>query len=279
MMKNAIWITGAEGRLGKKLVKTLKKDLSNIIFATDVDVDITDLKSVEQAAKIYKPTMVINCASLSDADYCESHRVEAYRVNALGARNMAAISRQYNARIIHLSTDDVFSGENLRAKNEFDVPTPKTVYGQSKLAGEAFVRELNPKHLIIRSSWVYGAGADYFSYVAEKGKNGEAFEAAVDQISSPTSVDELVQFFKALINSEEYGIFHASCEGMCSRHEFATAILSELGYDTRLAKAVIKGDTGSTRSTVLENLMMEATDIYTMPTWDDALKAYVSTLK
>ena len=101
--------------------------------------------------------------------------VEAFRVNALGARNLAAVTRRLNAKLIQLSTDDVFDGKSSGRMTEFDFPDPQTVYGKSKLAGENYVKELNPKHLIIRSSWVYGAASgeahqDYFSYVVEKGK-------------------------------------------------------------------------------------------------------------
>ena len=152
MLKSVIWITGADGRLGNALKDLLKKDKSYTLVTTGKDVDITDAKAVEKAIDIYQPGIVINAASVSNAEYCEEHPLEAYKVNTLGARNLASATRRKNATLIHLSTDDVFSGEHNRPKNEFDIPTPKTVYGKSKYAGENLVRELNPKHLIIRSS-------------------------------------------------------------------------------------------------------------------------------
>ena len=160
MLKNAIWITGAEGRLGSALVALLKKDMGIKVVGTDLDVDITDMEAVEQCMKVYRPNVVINCASISDAEYCEKNMVEAFKVNALGARNLAAASRSANAKMIHLSTDDVFSGKAAGRLTEFDMPDPQSVYGKSKFAGENYVKELNPKHLIIRSSWVYGAAND-----------------------------------------------------------------------------------------------------------------------
>ena len=154
MTKNAIWITGAEGRLGSTLVELLKKNTDNKVVGTDMDVDITDMDEVEQCIKVYRPNIVINCASISDADYCEQNKVQAFKVNALGARNLAAASRGVNAKIVQLSTDDVFSGKNTGHLTEFDLPDPQDVYGKSKYAGENYVKELNPKHLIVRSSWV-----------------------------------------------------------------------------------------------------------------------------
>ncbi len=279
MKKNSIWVTGASGRIGKRLVSLLKKDLNNKVIATDKDVDITDLTQVEKAFELYRPNIIINCASLSDAEYCESHMVEAFKVNALGARNLASVSRQYNARIIHLSTDDVFCGENNRSKNEFDVPTPSTVYGKSKFAGENYIRELNPKHLIIRSSWVYGTGGvDYVTYVLDKAKKGESFEAALDKISTPTSAAELANFILVMIDNREYGIYHASDEGMVTRHQFAVKILRECGYDPNLAVGIFTGKTGmgNTVSTVLDNLMLKMTGIYQMPEWEKDLEAYLA---
>lgn len=284
MLKNSIWITGAEGRLGSALMQLLKKNMENKVVGTDRDLDITNMDEVEQSINVYRPNVVINCASISDADYCEQHLVEAFKVNALGARNLAAASRRLNAKIIQLSTDDVFDGKTFGPLTEFDIPTPSTAYGKSKLAGENYVKELNPKHLIVRSSWVYGAAnetarQDYFSLVVSYAKNNTPFHAPLDNFSTPTSAGELARFIACLIDKTEYGIYHASCEGMCSRHEFATAILGLMGYDVTLANGIYTKKDSERTSTLLENLMMKMTEIYTMPQWYDALKAHVEQLE
>lgn len=278
MRSTCIWVTGAAGGVGKVLIKKLKANQDYKVIGTDTDVDVTDLSAVEHAMAIYRPTVVINCAGISDADYCEQHRLEAYRVNALGARNVAAASQKINARIIHLSTDDVFCGEHDHPKNEFDVPTPNTVYGMSKLAGENFIRELNPKHLIVRSSWVYGVGRnDFLHHVLSCGKAGTEFTAPLDCISAPTSVSALADFIVAVMDSGEYGIYHAACEGVCSRHQYAQTALSLMGMDPSLAKGTFSRDAANARtSTVLENLMMKMTGIYEMPEWQKEMGAYIA---
>ncbi len=256
MTKNTIWVTGAEGRLGSALVQLLSQDIENKVIGTDKDeVDITDLAAVDAAIDVYHPTVVINCASMSDMDECEKNMVEAFKINTLGARNLAMATQRINAKIIQMSTDDVFEGKTGIRLTEFDIPTPKNVYGKSKLAGEMFVRELNPKHLIIRSSWVYGTGkADFMTKVLDHAKKGESFEVPMDVISTPTSALTLAKFVELMIDHPEYGIFHASCEGSCSRRSFAQAILK----------------------TLLENLMMKMTGIYEMPHWTDDFDAYVA---
>jgi dTDP-4-dehydrorhamnose reductase len=279
MIKNTIWITGSSGRLGSALVEMLRADVENKVIGTDCDIDITDSSAVTQFAEMYRPTIVINCASLSDTKYCEENMVEAFKVNALGARNLAVASRHVNAKIIQFSTDDIFDGNTSGFVTEYDMPNTVSVYGKSKLAGENYVRELNPKHLIIRSSWVYGIGkGDYFSYVAEHGKNNEKFDAPMDHISTPTSVSELSNFIAVLIDQGEYGTFNASCEGACTRYAFAQAILAKLGYDPTLVNGVLSAD-GRQISTVLENLMMKMTEIYEMPEWHDCLDSYVGAQK
>lgn len=277
MQKNSIWITGASGKIGGAILKRLKGNVDYRVVATDLDVDITDMDAVEQAMEIYKPNIIINCASLSDAQYCEDHMVEAFKVNALGARNLAAATRQRNAKLIHLSSDDVFCGEGTKSKTEFDIPTPETVYGKSKLAGENFVKELNPKHLIIRSSWVYGGKNDYISYVLDKAGKGERFTAPLDKISSPTSTEELSKFIEVMLDKKEYGIYHASCEGACTRHEYARTILYLTGHDPELEHGTYDENDGVIVTTLLENLMMKMTGIYEMPVWRDELKRYIET--
>lgn len=279
MGKQSIWIAGAGGRLGSELVRILKEDTEHKIVATDKDVDVTDMRAVEQAMDVYRPSVVINCASLSNVAYCEEHLAEAFKVNALGARNLAAVTRQHGSKLIQLSTDDIFNGNLSGQMNEFDTPAPTTVYGKSKLAGENFVRELNPKHLIIRSSWVYGVRKDdYFAYVSDKAAKGESFTAPVDQISTPTSAVELANFLCEILEHAEYGIYHASCEGSCSRYEFAQAILKGIGVDASLVSPVTLGEEGGKCSTLLENLMMKMTGVYQMPAWEDALTEHIASM-
>lgn len=278
-MKNSIWITGASGRIGKELVKRLKENTDNRVVATDKDVDITDSKAVMSAAEIYRPDVIINCSSISDAKYCEENMIEAFKVNALGARNLANAARKVNAKIVQLSTDDVFASNGDVRLTEFDTPNPVSVYGKSKLAGENYVKELNPKHLIIRSSWVYGSGTShFFSYIREKGAANESFEVPENYISTPTCADTLADFICTIIEKSEYGIFHASSEGSCTRLEFARSVLEGLGYDVNLAVPK-KSEDGLVYSTLLENLMLKMTGLYEMPDWKEDLDKYIKNNK
>ena len=280
MARKTIWITGSEGKLGSVLCKILSRNKKYKIVGTGRNVDVTDLNAVDQAMDIYRPNIVINCASISNFDYCEGHRIEAYKVNTLGARNLATVTARYNIKLIHISTNEVFSGERNVPKNEFDAPTPKTVFGKSKFAGENYVRELNEKHLIIRSSWVYGTGQDsYYDYVIKCAQEGKSFTAPMDVISSPTNVYDLARVIDSMISSREYGIFHVSSEGACSLLEYAKAILRLNGYDSALAEGTFSTGEGQVTATMLENLMLELTGIAKMPDWYEALEKYVAETK
>lgn len=278
MIKQTIWVTGSKGRLGPSIMEALNHNREYKVIGTDKDVDITNITEVEQMMQIYRPSVIINCAAASGVAYCEANMVEAFKVNALGARNLAIAARGANCKLIHISTDDVFDGKKAGRWNEFDAPEPKSVYAKSKYAGEQYVSSLCPKHLIIRSSWVYGGstGNDYFGEVVAKGEAGEVFNAPVDKVSTPTSADELCKFIVKMIDTVEYGIYHAACEGMCTRNEFAQFVLSGMGYDVALAKGNFEPEQSST---LLDNLMMKMTEVHEMPHWMEALKAYIAKVK
>ncbi|MDO4169979.1 MAG: dTDP-4-dehydrorhamnose reductase [Lachnospiraceae bacterium] len=281
MSKTKIWITGAKGQLGTAIYNQLDYHKYTVV-TTDIDLDITDYDEVASYMKVTKPNVVINCAGMTDLKTCEENMIDAYKVNAIGPRNLAAATRSANAKFIQISTDDVFNGKNRDALNEFDVVSPITVYGKSKLAGETFVRELNPKHIIIRSSWIYGDGKHNFvSVLLNQAKTRTNIQLPSDQFSTPTSATELAKFIIHLLETKEYGTYHASCEGFCSRYEFGVEILRLAGIENVTLEPVLSNSTtieGRGRYTILDNLMMKLTDNYEMPAWKDALSDYMKTI-
>ncbi|MEE1243264.1 dTDP-4-dehydrorhamnose reductase [Frisingicoccus sp.] len=278
--RQSIWITGAKGQLGQAILRQIKQSNELLyVLSTDKDLDVTDMTEVSRYVITNHPRAIINCASITDLDECENDVVKAYKVNALGARNISAAARMVDAKIIHISTDDVFTGNGNVALTEFDTASPETVYGKSKLAGEMMVRELNPKHLVVRSSWAYGDGDNFVTHLLQQVKEGKTVEVAKDQISTPTSMDALARAILCLIESDEYGVYHVSDEGSCSRYEFAKKVLELTGNDVSLIKPVLAEDmTGGYHRplySVLENLMMKMTGIYKMPQWEEDLKEFL----
>lgn len=270
-----VWIAGAKGRLGHALCEAYENNTDFKLLKSDKEVPVEDLEEVLLFANVSRPDVIINCAGLRDDAICEANPDLAYQVNALGARNLAIAARRLDVKLIHMSTDDVFGGQHSMAKNEFDVPTPKSIYGKSKLAGEKMVESLTDKHVIVRSSWNYGVGThDFVDWILEQAKEGKDIELPFDSYSTPTSAHALAGFVEALIESNEYGIFHASCEGGCSRADWAREILRSTGH---AQIAVRTGHQESIRPafTLLDNMMMRITGIYTMPEWKEELHTYL----
>lgn len=271
-----IWITGVNGHVGSAIKKKLNLMEYRILGTDKKDVDVTKEEDVRLFADRNRPGIIINCAGYTDIEACERNKEEAFRVNALGARNLSVVARKMGARLIQISTDDVFGGNQTEPYNEFDVPVPITIYGKSKLAGENFVRELAPKHLIIRSSWVYGLGFDFVAQVLSAANHKNSMYVAADQFAAPTSAEELAKTIVTLMEKQEDGIFHVVCSGSCSRQEFAEEILKISGKHLTL---IPTSNSNSMRPsyTVLDNLMLRILNIEEPKHWKEALKDYVST--
>ena len=213
-----VWIAGASGRLGSALSHRFGGNTAYKLVTSDRDVPVEDVSVVGRFADINHPDVIINCAGLTDVQACEENPEEAYKINAIGARNLATAARRIDAKFIQISTDDVFGGDEGKAFCEFDDPHPTTMYGKSKYAGEKLVRELTDKHVIVRSSWLYGVGSyDFVDRVLDTAAKEGAVHLPEDEISSPTSADALAGFIEYLVGAREYGLYHASCEGACSR--------------------------------------------------------------
>lgn len=267
-----VWITGSEGHVGSALTEILDC-MEYYLMTTDIhEVDITNLQQVIGYVRVNRPDVIINCAGLSDAEYCETHIDEAYKVNALGVRNIALAAQEVCAKVIHISTDDVFDLQSDRPYNEFDETHPKTIYGKSKEAGEKFLMQLNNQFTIIRSSWIYGIGRDFVDKVLRAVGTQEILEVPNNQFAVPTSSRELAKLICHFIENEEYGIYHAVCQGSCSRYELAQAILE---YTNNSDKLAIKPVAGKASYSVLDNMMLRLNGIEEPKEWQTALKEYL----
>lgn len=273
-----VWITGAAGQIGTAINDVLDP-LSMEILNTDLDeLDITQTDEVLNFGAVNRPNIIINCAAITDVALCEKEPELAFRVNALGARNLSIAAQKAGAKMVQLSTDDVFDGLSTRPYTEFDTANPLTIYGRSKLAGENYVKEFTRKHFIIRSSWIFGKGDNFVNHILEAARTGAPLEAAADQTGSPTSAKDLARLICYLITTNEYGTYHATCRGTCSRLEFAREILRLTGNPSSI-KAVEASQTSlsSVRPnySVLDNFILRIIDVYDMPAWQDSLAEYI----
>lgn len=271
-----IWITGAEGHIGTALLDLLE-GVEYQLLPTDIEeVDITKIDEVTQFVHVNRPDVVINCAGLTDVQECENNVDEAYRVNAIGVRNVALAANEVNAKVIQISTDDVFDKESRVPYNEFDNVHPRTIYGKSKEAGEKILTQLLNRFVIIRSSWIYGIGRDFVDEVLRNVGQGKTMEVPNNQYAAPTSAKELAKVIRYFIDNEEYGLYHVVCPGSCSRYEFARTILEYSGKAGELdLYPVVSEDSARPTYSVLDNMMLRLTGIEEPKDWKAALKEYL----
>ena len=272
-----IWISGANGHVGSALVKMLDFEKYKYVATDKNEVDITNMEAVHSFCKINRPDIIINCSGLTDLQECEANPDMAYAVNAVGVRNIAQEAQEIGAKLIQISTDDVFGTTDSKVLlNEFDDIAPRSVYGKSKAAGEKFMRALMSRYVIIRSSWVYGLGQDYVKLVLDAAEKGGTFVAPNYQYSSPTSAKELAKVIMRFIEEEYYGTYHIVCKGCCSRYEYAQEILRLTGKEDKL-QLLPYDDMSDTRPrySVLDNMMIRISNIEEPAEWKAALKEYL----
>jgi|DewCreStandDraft_4_1066084.scaffolds.fasta_scaffold06000_10 dTDP-4-dehydrorhamnose reductase len=273
-----ILIFGGTGLLGADIAKTLKEG-NDIISLGSSDVDITKLESVIHSLNTHKPDVVINCAAISDVDKCEENAELAFRVNAIGPKNIAIACNHTKSRLIHISTDYVFNGEKKTPYTEFDLPGPVNIYGQSKLAGEEFIRTISSNFLIIRTAWLFGERRNQFvDYVIKSIYQGNEIIAVKDMTSSPTFSFDVAEMIKELIATNEVGLFHICNKGYCSRVELVEEIMNILKKHTNVTvvnQSNWKRPAKRPIFSALRNYHLELINKDNMPGWRDALKRYV----
>ena len=274
MSKNWIWITGADGHVGSALKKLLPGNGYHLLCTNQTDVDVTHAADVQLYADMNRPVAIINCAALSNPALCEQNPEQAYNVNALGARNLAVAANRVGACPIQMSTDDVFGNQGTTPYNEFDpMPVPNSIYGKSKLAGERYVSYLCARHIIIRSSWVYGTGSDFVDTFL---RAGDELKVANNEIAVPTSAKELAKVILSLLGSSNYGTYHAVCTGgPVTRYEYAEMLKKLTGKDIHLVPVLGDGSERPSYS-VLDNMMLRISGMEEPKDWKEALSEFLT---
>ncbi len=212
-----ILITGAAGQLGRCLARVLASQ--ELVALGHAALDVTRLDAVSDAVGLHRPALVINASAFNDVDGAQSRSDEAYAVNALGPRNLAVATAACGIPLVHVSTDYVFDGTAERPYHEFDRPNPLSVYGASKLAGEAAVRALNRRHFIVRTAWLFWEGGNNFLLSMYARAGSPELRVANDQYGSPTYVPHLAEGIARLIATGAFGTYHLAGADGASRYE------------------------------------------------------------
>ncbi len=236
-----IIITGGLGQLGQALQFVLiEHDLAILDLP---EIDITNSQVVDEAFGHIQPDLVIHCAALTDVDLCARQPELAYRVNGLGTQNVALACRKYGAEMVHISTNEVFAGDNPSGYEEWMSPHPINEYGRSKAFAEAHVRTILSNCYIIRTAWLYAPGGHNFIHaILERARKNGRLRVVTDEIGNPTYVNDLAAAIRRLIISGQYGTYHLINEGSCSRWEFANEILKLAGLATVTNEPILTKD-------------------------------------
>ena len=258
-----VLVTGCNGQLGRAIQKEYAGDVTFIL--TDVaegegitSLDITDIDAVMSLVLNEKPDVIINCAALTNA-------------TAVGAK------------LVHVSTDYVFAGTERTPRTEFDTPDPISAYGKTKLEGEQFVRQFAEKFFILRTAWLYGDGKNFVKTMVRVAKTHDEVSVVCDQFGSPTSAVELAKMIHFLEGTDNYGIFHATCEGETNWADFTEAFYAKLGITAKVnhitSEEYAKMNPEAAKRPAysnLDNYMLRlTTDQFAMANWEDALDVYL----
>lgn len=226
-------ITGGGGQVGSAVAEFMAAEYPATVTATRTELDLTDGDRVRMEVERLEPTLIINCAAMTDVDGCEGDPHRAFQVNHEGPAHLAHAARAVGARLIHISTDFVFDGEKRTPYREQDPALPLSVYGRSKLRGEVAVLETNPDSLVVRSSWVYGgAAARFVRTILDRARRNLPLRVVTDQVGGPTYRVDLAGAILLLATLPVRGILHFANAGQCSRHEFAREIVRLAGLET-----------------------------------------------
>ena len=281
-----ILITGANGMLAKAVRERFKEHelILTDVVGTELSLDITNLKEVEEFVSNIKPDVIINCAAYTAVDKAEEEEDLARKINADGPKNLAIAANQNNCRLVHISTDYVFGGDLSLDEiyKEDDSKAPVTAYGRTKLAGEKAIGENTERFYIFRTAWLYGDGKNFVRTMLKFGKEREEVKVVYDQHGSPTYAVDLADIiYQALEEEIPYGIYHTTNLGFTTWYEFTKKIYELAGISCRVNPVTSEEFASAAKrpanSMLSKEKILEAG--IAVPSWEDALERYLKVEK
>lgn len=278
-----VFVTGVKGQLGYDVVEELRRRGMEAIGVDIEEMDITDSESVKRVITQANPDAVVHCAAYTAVDAAEDNVELCMKVNADGTRNIAEVCKDLDIKMIYISTDYVFDGTGTRAWEPDDERQPLNVYGESKYQGEVAVQELLEKYFIVRIAWVFGVnGKNFIKTMLNLAQTRDRLTVVNDQFGSPTYTYDLARLLVDMVQTDKYGIYHATNEGICTWYEFACEIFRQAGVNIQVdpvsaseyaAKAKRPENSRMSKEKLSEN------GFDRLPTWQDALGRYLKEIQ
>lgn len=277
-----VLVTGINGQLGHDVVKELSRQGHTPIGVDKEEMDLTDNQAVSSYIQTCKPEAIIHCAAYTAVDAAESNEGLCFQINAEATKVIATEAKHLDIPMIYISTDYVFDGTKEAEYVETDLPNPINVYGASKLKGEQYVQELLEKYYIVRISWVFGEnGNNFIKTMLRLGAERDELNIIADQFGSPTSTADLAPLLVEMIETDKYGVYHATNEGFCSWYEFAKNIFETAKLDVKV-NPIPTTDYPTPASRPMNSKMSKAKlseAFELLPTYVEALRAYLEDVK
>lgn len=280
-----IAVVGANGQLGSDICEEMQSGGEEVFRIYHSDVDISEYEAIDSYLREIEPDVVVNTAAMHNVEACEKNPLAAFKVNALGARNLAIVANHMKCKLCHISTNYVFDGKKEGHYHEGDIANPINVYGNSKLAGENFIRSISKKYFILRTSGLYGknpcrakGGNNFVKTMLKLAQEKKDLKVVDDEILSPTYTRDLAKQIGVLCRTSNYGVYHAVSHGFCSWYEFAQEIFRLTKIKVNLSIAgpdEFPTKVPRPKNSVLANINLQRNGMDIMPQWEDGLKRYL----
>ena len=281
-------VVGANGQLGCDLCMAFSASGHEVVPLNHETVDIVDYASISGRLQQAKADLIVNTAAMHNVDACEAAPLRAFEVNGLGVRNLSMVASALDSTLLHVSTDYVFDGSKQAPYVESDGPMPMNVYGNTKLAGEYFVRTIARKHFVVRVSGLYGAnpcraksGDNFVRLMLRLSKEREEIRVVDDEVLTPTSTVEVARQLVAMAKLDKYGLYHATAQGSCSWHAFAGKVFELSGSKVKLSVAPsdeFPKKVPRPKYSVLENAALKSVGLDIMKGWEAGLREYMASI-